>query len=452
MNTFFKKLFMSPETLEELEFMPPAVAAHRRGTPRQVPIMMLTLIAFGIISLLWAKFAFINIVAHGEGKIIPSSAIQKVSNLEGGIIQEILVKEGQIVQKSQLLMKIDPTLVQARLKEGQENYYRYRAEVARLKALTTNRPFEVPADVKEKAPAVAREAQEHYEARQQRLSNEIEISQKELDQKIQEQNELKVRVEGLRKAANLSQQEINIQRPLVEKGLASRMEFLKGQQDLNEVQNRLESTLINQQKAAMAVTQAQQKLAQIAVVFRNEDYMELREAENHLNQAEGILTSQGDITSRTGIQAPVKGIVKEIHLTTLGGVIKPGENILDILPLDDNLIVEVNIKPSDIAFIHPGDPALIKISAYDSSIYGGLQAELIDISPDTVVDEKDPHRSSYYKVKLRTKSLQFTKSHQEKPLIPGMTVVADITTGSQTVLDYLLKPIRKGLADSLTER
>lgn len=447
-----KKIFPSPEDQQDIDFMSAAAAASRRKPTRRISVLMLSVIAFCVIFIVWANFAELDEIARGEGKIIPSSTVQKISNLEGGIIQEILVKEGEIVQKNQILMRIDPTIAEARLKEGRDNYYRYLAEVARLKAQTEGSDFVVPEEVQKNAPQVAEESRERHKARKERLANEINIAQKEWEQKNEELRELQARQEELTKAVALSQQERAIQKPLVDRGLAAKMDLLKIERDLNDVQGRLDSTRINIQKAQAAVRQVSEKLKQIPVVFQNEDYADLREASNKLAQARGAFTAQDDIASRTEIRSPVKGVVKQILLTTIGGIIRPGEEIMDIVPLDDNLLVEVNIKPSDIAFLHPGEPAMLKITAYDYSIYGGLSAELVDISPDTVIDEKDPRRPSYYKVKLRTTNLKFTKSKDEKLLIPGMVVTADIKTGKKTVMHYLLKPIIKAKDEALTER
>ena len=443
---------MSEEEKNEIDFMPARYAAYRRTAPRHIPVLMLSAIAFCIVFLIWANYAELDEVARGECKIIPSSNVQKIGNLEGGIIQHILVREGQIVQKDQILLRLDPTIVEARLKEGRENYYRYLADVERLKALTENQNFVLSAEIQQKAPDVGREATERFNARLLRKNQEIEISQKELDQKTEELNELKARFNELTKSVDLSQQAITLQEPLVSKGLSSKMEFLKSKRDLNDAQGHLESVKINITKAEAAVHQASEKLKQVPIIFQNEDYNELREASNKLAQAQGTFTSQEDISSRTEIRSPVRGVVKDIHLTTIGGIIKPGEEIMEIVPLDDTLLVEVNIKPSDIAFLHPGQPATLKITAFDYSVYGGLHAQLVDISPDTVIDEKDPKRQSYYKVKLRTTNLKFTKSKDEKTLIPGMIVTADIKTGKKTVMHYLLKPIIKAKDEALTER
>lgn len=417
---------MSDEQKNEIDFMPARQAAYRRTASKQVPILMLSVIAFCIIFLIWANYAELDEVARGEGKIIPSSNVQKIGNLEGGIIQNVLVREGQIVQKDQILLRLDPTIVKARLKEGQENYYRHLADVERLKSLTENRPFVIPAEIQQKAPTMGQEAMERFNSRLLRKNQEIEISQKESDQKTEELNELKARLTELTKSVDLSQQAITLQQPLVAKGLSSKMELLKSQRDLNDAQGHLESVKINIQKAEAAVNQAGEKLKQVPIIFQNEDYNELREANNKLAQAQGTLTSQEDISSRTEIRSPVRGVVKDIHITTIGGIIRPGEEIMEIVPLDDTLLVEVNIKPSDIAFLHPGQPAMLKISAFDYSVYGGLHAQLVDISPDTVLDDKDPKKQSYYKVKLRTTNLKFTKSKDEKTLIPTRTVFKEL--------------------------
>ena len=450
--SYLRKQFPSAKAQEDLEFMPPSLEAHLQKPGRKVSALMGSVILFCFIFIVWANWAKVDEVSRGEGKIIPSSSVQKIGNLEGGIIQEILVKEGQIVQKNQLLMRIDPTIAKARLKESYDGYYQRLADVERLKAQTEDRDFSVPEEVQKNAPQAAAEAEERYKARQDRLKTEISIAQKELEQKTQELSELQARAKEYEQAVALAQQELGIQKPLVQRGLGARMDLLKIERDLNETQGRLDSTLINIRKAEAAVKQAEEKLKQVPIVFRNEDYNELKEATNKLAQAQGIFRSQENIASRTEIRSPVKGIVKQILLTTLGGVIKPGENIMEIVPLDDSLLVEVNIKPSDIAFLRPGQKALLKITAYDYSIYGGLDAELVDISPDTVVDEKDSRRPSYYRVKLRTTNLKFTKSKEEKPLIPGMVVTADIRTGKKTVMDYLLKPIIKAKDEALSER
>jgi adhesin transport system membrane fusion protein len=436
---------------DDIDFMHPLAAAAQGYEGTSAPILLFTIAVLLTIFLIWAYFAEIDEVTHAEGRIIPSSHVQRVSHLEGGIVEEILVREGDVVNKGQTLLKIDNTVAQARLQEGLDFYYRYLAAVERLKAQVEGKPFIVPQLVREKAPRVAEDEMMRYQARKQKLEKDLSIAREEVAQKKQEFLELKNRRQQLAEQYRLANEEIKINEPLVAKGLTSKVDFLRLQREATELKGQLGSTEVNLARAEAAVAQAQEKLQRVPLDYKMEDLAELREAQNKLASAQGTYTTEGDRLTRTEVRSPVKGIIKQLMISTIGGVVKPGEDLVEIVPLEDRLLVEAQVTPADIAFLRPGLKAMVKLTAYDFAIYGGLEAELIDISADTIED-KDKQNRRFYRVRLRTIGNRLSKTHKDMPIMPGMTAEVNILTGKKTVLHYLLKPILRAKQNALTER
>lgn len=451
-KSLIQKMYASQADRTDLPFMPPVIMAKLEKPHHKAPLLLFSSLGFFIVFFIWASIAEIDEVSKGDGKIIPSSQIQKISHLEGGIVQKILIKEGTVVQKNQIIMRINNTIAEARVVEGKDLYYRYLTAAERLKAQIDGRPFVIPDVVQKNAPKIGEKEMIRYHARLEKLKNDVGIAKQEAEQKEEELNDFKVRTVQLKQEYSLALEQIALTEPLVKQGLVAKLDLLKLKREAAEIRGRLESTQVGIQKAEAALRQTRDKENQVPVLYRNEDFNELQDANNRLGNATGSFTSEGDRLSRTDIRSPVKGIVKRLIAGTVGGVVKPGDDIVEIVPLEDTLLVEIKLKPSDVAFIHPGQKATIRITAYDSSIYGTLEGIVVNISPDTIVDESDPHRLSYFMVQLRTRGTRLSKSNVDHPLIPGMIVSGDILTGKRTVLHYLLKPIIKSKDVAFTER
>lgn len=355
---------------------------------------------FFLIAFAWAYFAAIDEVTVASGKVVPSKQIQLIQNLEGGIVSKILVQQGQSVEKGDILAQLDNTRFASDFNVAKKKATALKIKIARLSAQVNKQPLVVPPALQKADP---------------------ELSASEISQYENQIQQIKV----LKTRQALVEKEFAMTEPLIKEGAASKVDLLRLQQSINEINTQI----LTNENAALD---------------------ELNKSNTELAALEQDMTSMQDRLTRTTVRSPVKGIVNEIYVTTVGGIIKPGDNLMDIVPLDDTLLIEAKVRPSDIGFIHVGEKATVKMTAYDFSIYGGLTGTLEHISADTIKDEKGEH---YYEIWVRTKQ-NFLRSKEGKPLyiIPGMTASVDILTGKKTVLEYLLKPLLKAKQSALRER
>jgi len=440
--------FKGQESLAD-QPLPEVSKALVEDAPRVVRLTIWTLIGFTLFLGLWAHFAEIDEVTRGEGKAIPSSKLQKISNLEGGIISELFVHEGQVVEPGDPLLRLDPTRFQSNVGETEADRVAMALRVERLSAEVDGRELAIPDALRQKAPGQAESEEALFRSRQQQLRDEVAGLEQQLVQKQQEQREFVSKQGQYRNSLQLLRQEIAISEPLVAEGAISKVEVLRLKRSEVEVRGQLEATNLAIPRAESAIKEVEQKVAETRSRFRSEALTQLNEARTDLNKAEATGKALEDRVNRTLVTSPVRGIVKQLLVNTIGGVIQPGSDLVEIVPLDDTLLVEARIRPQDIAFLHPGQKAMVKFTAYDYTIYGGLQADLEQIGADTITDEDG---NSFYLIKLRTR-----KSHlgsDEKPLliIPGMVASVDIMTGKKSILSYLLKPIIRARAEALRER
>jgi len=433
----------------DTDFMPDILAADLKKESQIAPLLLLTISLTFIILIIWAAFSEIDEITRGEGTIIPSTKLQVVDHLEGGIIQSIHVNEGDIVEKNQLLLNIDNTIAQARFNEGQTLYYRFIASVARLRAQISGQPFIVPQEVQEKAPLEAEDAVRLYNAHLEDLKSDQLIADQEIEQKQQELNELKSRTEELTMQRSLISEKVEKIAPLVKQKLEPEITLTDLKIRESELRSEIASLKSNIARAKAAVLQAEQRARQVPIKFKAENWTELKDVNNRLASAKGSFTSEGDRFSRTEVRSPVRGIVKQLLVTTVGGVVQPGEDLVEIVPLEDTLLIEAKINPKDIAFLRPGLKASVKITAYDYAVYGDLKGELIRVSADSITDDQG---EVFYKAYLKTHGTILSKAKKVLPIMPGMISSVDILTGKKSVLNYLLKPILKAKQRALTER
>jgi len=417
---------------------------------RVVRLTIWAIIGFFVFLMLWANFAVIDEVTKGDGKAIPSSKIQKIQNLEGGIVSELFVKEGQIVEAGAPLVRLDDTRFASNVGETEADRLSMLLRVERLSAEVDDRPLNFPEDVLKAVPGQAKSEESLYVSRRQQLHDEVGGLQEQLIQRQQELREFTSKQAQYRQQLGLQRQEINMSEPLVAQGAVSPVEVLRLKRAEVETRGQLDATTLAIPRAESAIKEVQRKIDETRGKFRSDALTQLNEARTDLNKAQATGKALEDRVSRTLVTSPVRGIVNKMLVNTIGGVIQPGSDLLEIVPLDDTLLVEAKIRPQDIAFLHPGQDATVKFTAYDYTIYGGLKAKLEQIGADTITDEDK--KTTYYIIKLRTE-----RSHlgtDEKPLliIPGMVASVDIITGKKTVLSYLLKPIIRARAEALHER
>jgi adhesin transport system membrane fusion protein len=431
------------------EPLPEVDKALVEDAPRVVRLTIWTLLGFVVFLGVWAHFAEIDEVTRGEGKAIPSSKLQKVQNLEGGIVSELFIHEGQVVEVGAPLLRLDPTRFESNVGETEADRTSMQLRVERLSAEVDDRPLLIPDELRALAPEQAASEEALYLSRRQQLNDELGGLEQQMVQRRQELQEFISKQAQFRNSLQLLRQEIAISEPLVAEGAISRVEVLRLRRAEVETRGQLDATTLAIPRAESAIKEAENKLAETRSRFRSEALGQLNEARTELTKANATGKALEDRVKRTLVTSPVRGIVKQLLVNTIGGVIQPGSDLVEIVPLDDTLLVEARIRPQDIAFLHPGQKAMVKFTAYDFTIYGGLEADLEQIGADTVTDEDG---NSFYLIKLRTR-----KSHlgsEENPLliIPGMVASVDIMTGKKSILSYLLKPIIRARAEALRER
>lgn len=397
---------------EDLEFVDESRKAMVTESPFITNALLYGIGIFMIIILIWAKFAILDEITVAQGKVIPSSQVQVIQNLDGGIVAAIYVKEGDIVQKDQILMRLDDTRYASAYREALAKYWALLASTARLTAEETGATsITFPKELIEEQPEL--------------VKNETLLFNQHME-------DLNATLDTLKKSYNLANKELSISKPLVAEGLISQIELLQTERQVNDLQGK--------------ITQAMEE-------FQSKAHDQLSEQTAQLASLQEALAGLKDRMVRTTIRSPVYGTVKKINIATIGGVIQPGMDIMEIVPLEDTLLIEARVRPSDIAFIHPGQEAMVKFTAYDFSIYGGLQGTVEYISADTMKDTDNPQdKETYYKILVRTQSNHLGTDQKPLPIIPGMTAMVDIKTGRKSVLDYLLNPILKARDNALRER
>lgn len=441
--------FLFEETGSDNNFMPEVLTAERLREKRSASLLLGFVALVIIVLLLWAHFAEIDEVARGEGRVIPSSKLQVIDHLEGGIIKEIAVREGDTVEQGQLLLRIDNTIALARFQEEQILYYRRLAEVARLRAQIAGKEFVIPKEVRENAPEEGEEAMRQYRSHLEDLQSEVAIATREMQQRAEELRELQSRTVELSRQLELIQNNIKKIEPLVKRSLEPEITLNDLRIRESELRAEIASLRAKIARAKTVLGQSEEKLKQVPIKFKANDFNLLQEANNRLASVRGAYKSETDRFTRTEVRSPVHGIVKQLLISTVGGVVQPGEDLLEVVPLEDTLLVEAKMSPQDIAFLRPGLKASIKITAYDFSIYGDLDAELVRVSADSITDEEG---NVFYRAYLRTENTKLSRANEDLPIIPGMIAVVDVITGKKSILDYIMKPILKAQERAMTER
>lgn len=399
-----------------------------------------------LILLVWAAFAPLDEVARGEGKVIPSSQLQVIQSFDGGVVQEVLVREGQVVEKGDLLLRIDPTRFISSFRENRAEYLALQARAARLQALTTNTELVMPEDVVEEAPDLVEHERRLYESNRKELNEQVAIARSQLDQRSEELNEVRAKLAQVSRALELATQELKVTKPLLTKGAISEVEILRLEGEVSNKTGERQQALAQESRLLLAVEEAQGKLRETELQMANKWRTELSDVLGKLASLTESSTGLADKIKYAEIRSPVRGTVQRVFTKTVGGVVQPGREVIEMVPLDDDLIIEAKLSPKDIAFLHPGQDAIVKFTAYDFVIYGGLRGKVEHISPDTITDEKE---RTFYIVRVRTERAGFDPS---LPIMPGMMTQVDIVTGKKTVLAYLLKPVLRAHQNAMTER
>ncbi|MBX9754857.1 MAG: HlyD family type I secretion periplasmic adaptor subunit [Pseudomonadaceae bacterium] len=446
MRAYFNKFGQSkPDT----EFMPEVDGSLLEDSPKLTRITVWMACLLLIAALIWAKFAVLEEVTMGEGKAIPSSKIQVIQNLEGGIVAEIFVREGQLVDKGDVLLRLDDTRFLSNRGESDADRMALTARLVRLQAEAEGKPLLMPAEITSKAPQLVEDELALYNSRQNRLHSEQRTLNEQLRQKTQELAEFSSKQQQYRSSLGLIQQELNMSQPLVSSGAISEVEILRLRRSAVEMRGEMDATTLAIPRAQAGVSEIKSKMEESELAFRSDAFKELNEVRTELQKITATSVAIEDRVSRTTVQSPVHGIIKQLKVNTIGGVVQPGSDLLEIVPLEDNLLIEAKVRPQDVAFLRPGQKAMVKFSAYDYTIYGGLKAQLELISADTITDDKG---NSFYLIQVRTDKNHLGSNEHPLLIIPGMIATVDIITGEKSVLDYLLKPVLKARTEAMRER
>ncbi len=396
--------------------------------------------------IIWAAFAEVDEVTRGEARVVPTSQVQIVQSVDGGVVEEILVREGQQVEAGQLLLRVDPTRFVSNLGESRSMQLALQAKAERLQALIQGRPFNPSPELQRDAPQFVAQERAAYDARRAEISAQIGITQSQLEQRQQELNEARARREQAERGLELTQRELEATRPMVRSGAVSEVEVLRLEREVARLRGERDQATAQIARVQSAIAEAQRRIDEVQLNARAQMSNELSETLSRLSAlAEGGRALE-DKVLKADLKSPVRGTVKRLYVNTVGAVVQPGREVVEIVPTDDVLILEARIAPRDIAFLRPGLEATVKFTAYDFAIYGGLKADVESIGADTVIDDKG---NAFYVVRLRTRQSSLGEG---LPIIPGMVAQVDILTGKKTVLTYLLKPVLRAKANALSER
>lgn len=436
----------------DIALMPDSTAALFQKTPRFGSYILFGFVLFVAAFITWAYYAEIDEVTVGEGKVIPSSQVQVIQNLEGGIVSSIPVRVGDLVRKGDIVMRLDQTRFSSSLGETKAKYEALQAKVARLTAEAYGRPLQFPQSLEKANPALAAAERALFNSRRLELEATLSVLKQQAAQRAQELQEKKARLVQLEESYKLIDRELGMSRPLAQQGVMSEVEILRLERQLSDTKGEMDATRLSIPRLEQARVEAQAKIDATWAKFRSDAATELNLASAELAGISATSVAAEDRLARTLVRSPVDGVVKQLKVNTIGGVIQPGMEVMEIVPLEDTLLIETKVSPRDVGFVHPGQPATVKISAYDFSIYGGLEAEVETISADTITEERNGRTESYYLVQVRTKTNKFTASAKTLPIIPGMLATVHIRTGKKTVMDYLLKPVLKARHEAMRER
>lgn len=431
---------------ESLDWADDADWARLQQEPLRARALLRLAVLFLLLLVLWAAYAELDEVTRGDGKVVPTSQVQVIQSVDGGIVEELPVREGQLVEAGQLLLRVDSTRFLSTMLESRASLLALQAKALRLQALTQGGSFIPPPELLRDAPDIVAQEMRLYRSRREEISAQVSISQNQLMQRQQELNEVRARKEQAERGLELMLKELNATKPMVATGAVSEVEVLRLDREVARLRGDREQADAQISRVQAAIQEATRRIEEVQLTARNQMSAELSETMSKLSSMSEGGRALADKVKHADIRSPVRGTVKRLLVNTVGGVVQPGKEVVEIVPSDDALILEAQVSPRDIAFLHPGQEAMVKFTAYDFSIYGGLVAEVVNISADSVVDEKG---NANYLVRVRTRKASLGPN---LPIIPGMMAQVDILTGKKTVLAYLLKPVLRAKANALSER
>jgi adhesin transport system membrane fusion protein len=431
-------------------------AAIELRTPKTSRMLLFASLGLLATFLIWAHFAVLDEVKRGNGKVVPSRQTQVVQSLEGGIISELLIQEGAIVTKDQPLARIEDTNFASQFGEIRERRGAMAARVIRLEAETLGRTnVEFPDELVKIAPRAVQTERSVFDAHMRKLAQDIDVVSQQESQKLKEIEELRASETRFSETLTLLNRELALTRKLYDQKVVPEIEMLRSDRQATDMRGQLAVVQATMVKTQAAVQEARSRLLNIGTAFRAQAEDDLAKSRGDLAVLDENIKSAQDRVRRTELRSPVRGVVNRLNITTIGAVVAPGASLMEIVPLDDTLLVEGRVRPQDIAFIRPDHEAVVKLSAYDSSVYGSLHGRVERISADTITDDKgdkNERGETFYRVMVRTEKNHLGSAEQPLPIIPGMVATVEVLTGKKSVLDYLLKPARTLRDEAFRER
>lgn len=432
----------------DVAYMQSLSAAVVQRSPKYLMTMIAITLFLVFVAIMWMGWAEIDVVVRGNGKVIPASQVQHIQSLEGGIVSEILVREGDQVEINEALIKISDVAFASSFAENRLLYNELLAKSIRLKAEANNTEFIIQESDLVISPDALKREESLFMSNRQQLHETLSIYEEQVNQQQSTLEETLSKQRQLRKSLDLLRQEIKIKDPLVRRRIISEVEYLQVQQREAEVEGELDGVSISLPRIRSMVEEGKGKLEQARLEFRNKTKRELNEVLAEISRIAEAQNALGDRVSRTTLRSPVKGIVQRLYTNTIGGVITPGSEIMEIVPFEDTLLVEGRIKPADIADIGVGQDARLKFTAYDFAIHGSVKGTVAFVSADTITDDEG---MSYYLARIRPEKPYLGHKSKQMPIKVGMASEVDIITDKKTILEYLLKPINRGLERALKE-
>lgn len=430
-------------------------AAIDLRTPRTSRMLLFTSLALLVAFFVWAHFAVLDEVKRGNGRVIPSRQMQVVQSLEGGIISELMVQEGSIVAKDQPLARIEDTNFASQFGEIRERRGAMAARVERLEAETRGASkVDFGSELSELAPRAVETEKSVFDAHMRKLAQDTDVIAQQETQKKKEIDELRATETRFSETLTLLNRESELTRKLYNQRVVPEIEMLRVERQATDMRGQLAVVRATIVKTEAAVDEAHSRLLNIATAFKAQAEDDLAKSRADLAVLDENIKSAQDRVRRTELRSPARGIVNKLNVTTIGAVVAPGASLMEIVPLDDTLLVEGRIRPQDIAFIRPNHEAVVKLSAYDSSVYGSLHGKVERISADTITEDKgdkNERGETFYRVIVRTEKNHLGTEQNPLPIIPGMVATVEVLTGKKTVLDYIIKPARMLRDEALRE-
>jgi membrane fusion protein, adhesin transport system len=433
-------------TLTETDFMQDADSIIIRQEPLRARVLGYALSGSVLLFIVWAAIVDVDEITRGDAKVIPSRQLQVLQSLDGGIVSKIEVKEGDTVAVGQVLLQVDSTRFESSVRENRSQYLSLLAKAARLRAIGEEKAFVPPPEALAEDPRTVEEERRLYETATSELNAQLQIARQQLAQRSQELNEAQAKQRQAAQAYESTSRELAVTKPLLSSGAVSEVELLRLERDVSRFKGERDIAGSQIARVQAAISESQRKIQEVELSFRNTASKEYSETMAKLNSLVQSGTGLADRVKQSSLRSPVRGTIKRLLVNTVGGVVQPGRDVVEIVPLEGRLLLEAKVAPRDIAFLKPGQRAIVKFTAYDFSIYGGLNASVEHIGADSVTDERG---NTFYTVRVATDK---TTLAGNLPIIPGMVAEVDIITGKKTILSYLLKPVLRAKASALTER